>query len=75
MTDFPDINLLVDLDQERNIIPKEGRTPNQHRVVIRKTSAVNLASVQAYLDGTISFDNTVLEGISEMNTHATMTHY
>lgn len=73
MTDFKkDISIVVDLDQERNIIPKPGRTLNQHRVLIRKTNAVNLAAVQAYLDGRMSFNNTVLEGISETIAQATI---
>lgn len=73
MHDFKtDISLVVDLDRERGIELKEGRTPNQHRVVIRKTNAVNLEAVPAYLEGRSSFDNTVLEAISEMITQVTV---
>lgn len=69
MLDFKtDITLVVDLDKERGIQPKEGRTPNQHRVVIRKTNAVNLHALTAYLQGQTTFDNTILEAISEMIT-------
>lgn len=60
-----DLRIVVDLDQERNIAPREGRTPNQHRVVIRKTSVVNLAALEAYLEGKMSFGTPVLEAISK----------
>lgn len=76
MTDFKqDIIEVVDLDKERNIELKPGRTPNQHRVVIRKTSAVNLAALTAYLEGKMQFGTTVLEAISELSAHATVNHY
>lgn len=69
LTNFKeDLNLLIDLDQERGIPPREGRTPNQHRVVIRKTSVVNLAALEAYLDGKMSFGSPILEAISKFNT-------
>ena len=67
MTDFEPITLIIDLDQERGIVPRVGRTPNQHRVMIRKTSVVNLYAITAYLAGESSFDTPVLEAISEMN--------
>lgn len=72
MTDFKDIKLLIDLDKERGIPPRENRTPNQHRITIRKTNSVNLAAVTGYLDGSTSFNNTVLEAISKMSTHTTI---
>lgn len=55
----------MDLDQERGVVAREGRTPNTHRVSIRKTSAVNLAAISGYLEGKMQFGNTVLEAISE----------
>lgn len=76
MTDFKqDINLLVDLDEERKITLKPGRTPNQHRVLIRKTNAVNLAAVAGYLEGRTTFNNTVLEAISEISSDAHVNVY
>lgn len=58
-----ELSFVVDLDVER------GRTarpsfPNTHYVTIRKTGAVNLAALEAYLKGTMGFDNSVLEAIS-----------
>lgn len=55
----------MDLDQERGIPAREGRTPNTHRVSIRKTNAVNLAAITGYLEGRMQFGNTVLEAISK----------
>lgn len=66
LKEFKDeLRFTVDLDKERNIVVKEGRTPNTHRVSIRKTSAVNLAAITGYLEGKMQFGNTVLEAISE----------
>ena len=47
--------------------PKDGGKPreNKHRVAIRFTKKLQLATVQAYLDGKMDFDNGVLEGISK----------
>lgn len=76
MIDFKqDINLLVDLDEERNIVVKPDRTPNQHRVTIRKTNTVNLAAIAGYLEGRTAFNNTVLEAISEISTDAPVNVY
>lgn len=76
MTEFKEeINIVVDLDRERNIEPKPGRTPNQHRAVIRHSCTVNLAALAAYVEGRMAFDKTVLESISEMNAHVAVNHY
>ncbi len=65
MKDFKEeLRCIVDLDQERNLPPRENRPPNTHRVMIRKTSAVNLAAVSAYLEGKMQFGNSVLEAIN-----------
>ena len=67
LTNFKDdLIMVIDLDQERGIPPREGRTPNQHRVVIRKTSVVNLAAIEAYLEGKMSFGTPILEAISKV---------
>lgn len=60
-----DIVFEVDLDEERKVEVKEGRPPNRHRVIIRKTNKVNLSTLKFYLDGKASFDNSVLEAISK----------
>lgn len=54
----------IDLDAEQGRPP--GRTPNVFRMTIRKTGSVNLAAIQAYLEGKASFSTTVLEGISKI---------
>lgn len=59
------MRFIVDLDQERGIAAREGRTPNTHRVAIRKTNAVNLAAITGYLEGKMQFGNAVLEAISK----------
>ena len=55
---------MVDLDEDRNIPAREGRS-NTHKFVMRRTGYVNLAALQAYLNGTMTFDNSVLEAISK----------
>ena len=57
--------MIVDLDAEQGRTPRPGRE-NKHRVTIRKTTAVPLGSIEAYLKGKISFDNSVLIAISEV---------
>lgn len=66
LKEFKDeMRFIVDLDQERGIAAREGRTPNTHRVAIRKTNAVNLAAITGYLEGKMQFGNAVLEAISK----------
>ena len=60
-----ELKIPVDLDAEKGATVRPDH-PNTHRVVIRKTSAINLAAVKAYLEGKMSFDNSVLEAISEL---------
>jgi hypothetical protein len=59
-----EVVIKVDLDQEEGITPREGRE-NRFRVVIRKTGVVDLSAIRGYLDGTIEFNNAVLQGISK----------
>lgn len=54
----------MDLDVEKGMAARPDH-PNVHKVAIRKTNAVNLAAVEAYLEGKMSFDNSVLEAISK----------
>ncbi len=55
----------MDLDAEQGITPREGRE-NVHRVVINKAknTKVNLAVIKAYLEGTMDFNNAILEAIN-----------
>lgn len=66
----PDNNFIVDLDAEKGQTPRPPRDgqparENKHRVVIKFAKKIQLATVRAYLDGKLDFDNGVLEGISE----------
>ena len=56
-----EIRLLVDLDLERNRTVRPGGKPNQHRVMIRQTNTVGLASLFHYMSsgGKVDFNNTV----------------
>ncbi|KAI9877191.1 MAG: hypothetical protein M1830_004561 [Pleopsidium flavum] len=58
-----ELSMVVDLDAERGR-PARAQNPNSHRVNIRKTGAVNLAALDVYLKGQMSFDNSVLEAIN-----------
>lgn len=65
-----DRSFIVDLDVEKGQTPRAPRDgqaarENKHRVVIKFAKKVQLATVRAYLEGTIDFDNGVLEGISK----------
>ena len=69
-TQKPDNSFVVDLDAERGLTPRprtDGGPPkeNKHRVVIRFAKKLQLATVRAYLEGKMDFDNGVLEGISK----------
>lgn len=59
----PDNSFIVDLDAEKGQTPR-GDRENKHRVVIKFAKKVQLATVRAYVEGEMDFDNGVLEGIS-----------
>ncbi len=61
----PENSFIVDRDAEKGQAPREGGRDNKHRVVIKFAKKVQLATVRAYLEGKIDFDNGVLEGISK----------
>ena len=70
---IPDHSFVVDFDAEKGKLPrvdaKTGETqPDQHRVAIKFSKKVQLATIRGYLEGTIDFDNGVLEGISKFVT-------
>ena len=58
-----DMSMMVDLDAERGITPREGHS-NSHRVKIRRTSKINLQVLESYLSGKYQFDTVVLEAIN-----------
>lgn len=51
----------VDLDAERG---QQSRTDNTHRVAIKRTATLQLNQLQAYLDGQIQMDETVISAIT-----------
>lgn len=59
-----ELRITVDLDEEQGR-PASAPRDNTHRIVIRQTARVPLAAIDAYLSGKITFDNSVLEAISE----------
>ena len=59
-----EFTVVVDLDEEQGRTARAGRE-NKHKVTIRQTTKVPLTAIDAYLKGKISFDNSVLEAISQ----------
>ncbi|KAI9680849.1 MAG: hypothetical protein M1817_004289 [Caeruleum heppii] len=53
----------VDLDAEAGIPPNDEHE-NKHMVVIRKTTPIELSSLQSYLQGKSKFSNSVLQAIN-----------
>lgn len=58
-----EINIIVDLDAEQGRANSDGS--NSFRLVMRQTKKVNLAVVDAYTKGKVSFSKDVLEGLSK----------
>lgn len=56
--------MIVDLDAERGIPPREGRS-NNHRVQISPTATVRLDTLNDYLEGKCDYDNNVMVAISK----------
>lgn len=56
---------MIDLDKERGVVPRDDRPVNQHRVLIKKTSAINLDAIRAYLSEDKPYGPQVQEAISE----------
>lgn len=56
---------MIDLDKERGVPTRDDRPPNQHRVLIKKTSVINLDSIRAYLNEDQNYGPQVQEAISE----------
>ncbi|MCJ1285782.1 hypothetical protein MMC26_005123 [Xylographa opegraphella] len=62
MDAIPNRQFTVDLDEEQCTPSRPGRL-NSHKVQIRPSTKINLASIQAYLDRKMSMDNSVLQAI------------
>lgn len=56
------LNIIVDLDAEQG--RTGGRTSNAFRLVVRPTKTVNLAVLNAWLQGRAAFTEPVLEALS-----------
>lgn len=57
------LNVMVDLDAEQN--RPVGKELNQFRLFVRPTKTVNLAVLQAWLEGRTSMVEGVLEALSK----------
>ena len=58
--------MLVNMDQEHGRQPRPGKEDqNTHRVIIKRSGKLGLASLRAYLDGQADFGTEVLQGISK----------
>ncbi|KAK2754064.1 hypothetical protein FQN54_007233 [Arachnomyces sp. PD_36] len=57
-----EVNVIVDLDAEQGRTRADGS--NSFRMVVRRTKTVNLAVVEAYMQGKTSFSADVLEGLT-----------
>ena len=64
-TQKPDNSFTVNLDEEKGLKPRENKPEDTHRVAIKFAKKIQLATVRAYLEGKMDFDNGVLEGISK----------
>ena len=62
-----ELRLVVDLDAEDGRPPRRDGKENKHHIKINKAknNTVNLATIKAYLDGTMDFDTPILEAISQ----------
>lgn len=60
----PEQRISVNLDQERGRTPRPGSQPQITHCIIRPTTVIRMAALGAYLNKTMSFDNSVLEAIS-----------
>jgi eukaryotic translation initiation factor 2C len=58
------LTLTVDLDEGSGRPRRTARDDNKHRVVIRKSGAVPLQVLGAYLEGKTDYDNSVVAGIN-----------
>ena len=56
-----ELRFLVDLDAERGQTSRDGNTI---RVAIKRTARLQLNQLQAYLEGTIQMDETVIQAIT-----------
>ena len=56
-----ELRFMVDLDAERG---QQSRADNTHRVAIKRTATLQLNQLQAYLDGQIQMDETVISAIT-----------
>lgn len=58
------LNVMVDLDVEQN--RPVGKAMNAFRLFVRPTKTVNLAVLQAWLEGKTSMGEGVLEALSKL---------
>lgn len=67
MSDMGEMRVNVDLDAEQGFQPRAGGKTNIHRVIIRRTTDVDFASLVAYMAGKADFNNKCLEAVTFMD--------
>jgi len=58
---------MVDLDAEKGRQPRQGQAPDQVKVIIRPSKVVRMAVIEAYLNKSMPWDNSILEAISKLH--------
>ncbi|EPQ63543.1 Bgt-1037 [Blumeria graminis f. sp. tritici] len=61
---LPEQRMTVDLDAEKGRAARPGKSPDTCYVIIRLAKTIRMASIKAYIEKKIAFDNTVLESIN-----------
>ncbi|CCU74167.1 argonaute/ago1/eukaryotic translation initiation factor 2c [Blumeria hordei DH14] len=61
---LPEQRMTVDLDAEKGRAARPGKSPDTCYVIIRLSKTIRMASIKAYIEKKITFDNTVLESIN-----------
>lgn len=67
MEELSEQRVNVDLDAEQGKKPRPDGKTNIHRVVIKRTSDIDFASLTAYLAGKADFNNKCLEAVTFMD--------
>ncbi|KAA8613409.1 eukaryotic translation initiation factor 2C 2 [Pyrenophora tritici-repentis] len=60
----PETRVAIDLDEEEGRPTKPGARGNKHIIYIRRTRQVDFASMTAFLNGQIGWDNTCIDTIN-----------
>lgn len=67
MDDMEEFRANVDLDADAGKPPRRDGKANIHRVIIKRTAYVDFASLTAYMNGKLDFNNKCLEAVTFMD--------